>query len=527
MPQTRTTTQKIIAVGLIVALCGACAAHHTPLATGVSPTSRSAACTLVPASAHLLDTITIALTHGVDPSHAPVPENESERVLFAQLYEPLIRVDCVGQPYLALAASWRVDSSGRRWTFTLRDDASFWDGTPVTARDVAASWAARRPLRDANDVDGRTAFTAVRAESVLVDDARTLTVVLRDAQRTVPLWLASPELAVAKSTPGASWPQGTGAYRVDQADDAPGGGAQHDAIALRASSAAHAPVLQFRTRSGMDARDLLDNGIDVLRTNAPAVLDYAATRQDFSSSPLPWDRTYVLLSPARDGLSGVHADSTFRDALARDAVRGDARGSEGPYWWDDTSACTEAMTARSTPTSVGMRRIVYPRGDRVARDLADRLVALAALDSSSAPRAAMLASLVPGIAARDARVIAAGLPPAEFTAELGRGRDLAYVLPVPRRALAPCEQARSLIAAIGWALPGIDRNVVPPSSTSAATLPALGRALVPLIDTRSSLIVRRGVGNVVVDWDGTPVFATAPVSATAPRLAPPSSQHRP
>jgi hypothetical protein len=527
MRHTPTTIERLIAAGLIITVATACAAHRAPsITSSIAPASRAAACTLVPAPAPHRDTITVPLTHDVDPSHAPVPENESERVLFAQLYEPLVRVDCLGQPYPGLAESWRADSSGRRWTFTLRDDAHFWDGTPVTSRDVAASWAARA---SSMDTDAASLFSTLFGASVQIDDARTLTIILSRPHPTVPLWLARPELAVVKRDQNTTWPQGTGAYRIDDAssETSRGASAPQRTINARASTAAGTRVLRFRLVSSTDARDLLDAGIDVLMTSAPAVLEYAATRPDFIAAPLPWDRTYVLLSPMRVEPDTTPAGSAFRAALARDAVRAQARASVGPYWWDDTSACTEAMTARSTPTSVGMRRIVYPRGDRVARDLADRLVALAALDSSSAPRAAMLASLVPGIAARDARVIAAGLPPAEFTAELGKGRDLAYVLPVPRRALAPCEQARSLIAAIGWALPGLDRDVVPPSSTSATALPALGRALVPLIDTRSSLIVRRGVGNVVVDWDGTPVFATAPVSATAPSHASPSSQHRP
>src|SRR2546426_9242355 len=38
-----------------------------------------------------------------------------------------------------LAATWE-QAPGDRWAFTLRDNARFWDGAPVTARDVLASW---------------------------------------------------------------------------------------------------------------------------------------------------------------------------------------------------------------------------------------------------------------------------------------------------------------------------------------------------------------------------------------------------
>ena len=39
-----------------------------------------------------------------------------------------------------LAASWRLDADGRTWIVTLRENARFSDGTPVTAADVRASW---------------------------------------------------------------------------------------------------------------------------------------------------------------------------------------------------------------------------------------------------------------------------------------------------------------------------------------------------------------------------------------------------
>ena len=84
---------------------------------------------------------TIALVERIDPSHAPYPSNESERLLFRQLYETLVRVDCNGRVRPGLAASWRLDADGRTWIVTLRDGARFADGTAVTAGAVRASWA--------------------------------------------------------------------------------------------------------------------------------------------------------------------------------------------------------------------------------------------------------------------------------------------------------------------------------------------------------------------------------------------------
>src|SRR5258706_10078112 len=49
---------------------------------------------------------TVAVSDRIDPSNAPHPSNESERLLFRQLYETLVRVDCHGRVRPGLAASW-------------------------------------------------------------------------------------------------------------------------------------------------------------------------------------------------------------------------------------------------------------------------------------------------------------------------------------------------------------------------------------------------------------------------------------
>src|SRR5207237_9966812 len=78
----------------------------------------------------------------VAPPAATRPHTRAERFVFAQLYETLIHVDCQGRVLPALARSWEQGPDGH-WTVTLRSDARFWDGAPVTTRDALASWRAR------------------------------------------------------------------------------------------------------------------------------------------------------------------------------------------------------------------------------------------------------------------------------------------------------------------------------------------------------------------------------------------------
>ncbi len=52
----------------------------------------------------------------------------------------LIRSDQNRQYIPGMATEWKVSEDGRTWTVTLRDDALFHDGTPVTAEDVEFTW---------------------------------------------------------------------------------------------------------------------------------------------------------------------------------------------------------------------------------------------------------------------------------------------------------------------------------------------------------------------------------------------------
>ena len=56
-----------------------------------------------------------------------------------QVAETLVTADTSGRLVPALAAAWSVSDDGLVWRFTLRPDAVFHDGTPVTAEAATAS----------------------------------------------------------------------------------------------------------------------------------------------------------------------------------------------------------------------------------------------------------------------------------------------------------------------------------------------------------------------------------------------------
>ncbi len=90
------------------------------------------------------DTISDNITFGIQSSKTVLirpfePVEQDMLPVYNLVYESLIKIDDDYMPRGSLAESWEVSSDGKNWTFHLRDDVFFSDGTPLTARDVVAS----------------------------------------------------------------------------------------------------------------------------------------------------------------------------------------------------------------------------------------------------------------------------------------------------------------------------------------------------------------------------------------------------
>jgi peptide/nickel transport system substrate-binding protein len=125
-----------------------------------------------------------------------------------------------------LAVKWAVSRDGLTWSFTLRDNARFHDGTPVTAAEVAQSFA--RHLRPEVEVPPGLAWSALLrghpgvVKDVRAADARTVHIVLNQPYAPLLTVLAHPALSITRRTmvDGASRLMGSGPYRV--VDASPG-----------------------------------------------------------------------------------------------------------------------------------------------------------------------------------------------------------------------------------------------------------------------------------------------------------------
>jgi peptide/nickel transport system substrate-binding protein len=118
----------------------------------------------------------------------------------------------------ALATRWAVSRDGLVWTFTLRENVRFHDGTAVTGQEVAAAF--QRELRP--DAAGAVWPALLRGrpgvvKTVRAVDARTVQFVLVQPYAPLLTVLAHPGLGVARmvsSADGSARFVGSGPYRV-------------------------------------------------------------------------------------------------------------------------------------------------------------------------------------------------------------------------------------------------------------------------------------------------------------------------
>jgi hypothetical protein len=241
--------------------------------------------------------------------------------------------------------------------------------------------------------------------------------------------LSSPRLAVKRPLAGAMWPEGSGTHRLTQSDG----------LMLQPLQRDRHAAFQVRTASPSDARNFIDDGIDILLTGDSATAAYAARRLATPPVSLEWDRTWMLVVPGSpaEPARGVSDDSrvnAVRDDLVHDAIRANARRAALPPWIAEPSVCASGTARAPRP------RVAYQSDDPVARAIAERMVALAS------PRSGDGTALVH----IDAALGAAGtlttvpLTDAAFITALRAGSELAFVVSIPSRAARTCSGARAI-----------------------------------------------------------------------------------
>ena len=99
---------------------------------------------MLPLDGALLENVGTSITIGIQSTKTLTirPFEPLERDILSVynvIYESLLTIDDNYLPQGCIAESWEESSAGKVWTFHLRSDVRFSDGTPLTADDVVAS----------------------------------------------------------------------------------------------------------------------------------------------------------------------------------------------------------------------------------------------------------------------------------------------------------------------------------------------------------------------------------------------------
>ena len=440
------------------------------------------------------------------------PRSPADSLVFAHLYETLVKVTCDGRLVPGLAERWslRDDTSGRVWTLHLRDARAA--EVSISPEDVIDAWRSRRSAIG-SERDPR----ALAIESVAIESDRAVTIRFRDPHPDGPRVLADPYFAVSRTSQDPTAIRGTGPFPVVHAGDpTPGDGS----VALVPPVGTGDGTRMLRIVPSDDPRDLIDRGVNVLRTRDRRSIAYAATRRESRTQPLPADQAYILVAPARAAAASGESPSagaidttsyagvndarweSLRTALSRDVLRmSEPQRTDG--WWlapDVVSRCEITIPTRvpwTTPRSpMRARRLVFDARDSVGAALARRIVVLAAADAPPSPEADAVRALLPELAApAPDRLVAWGASDVELASGLLAGADAAYLVSLPRRVLDPCAHWRTVSAMAPWLRPG---------------------HVAFIVESAPVLITNAGAPALTIDWIGT-LRVVGPAGKTSPQ----------
>ena len=148
----------------------------------------------------------ITLVYYPDKTMNPYASNDyTNRALFSLIYQGLFSYDRSYQVQPVLCKSYSVSRDMRTYVFYL-EDATFSDGTPVTAEDVFASW---KQAKSSSYYNGR--FTHISSFAITEDGGLQMRTAI--PMENLPLLLDIPIVPAAQVE--ADNPMGSGPYMLD------------------------------------------------------------------------------------------------------------------------------------------------------------------------------------------------------------------------------------------------------------------------------------------------------------------------
>ncbi|PRQ12369.1 ABC transporter substrate-binding protein [Corynebacterium sp. 13CS0277] len=195
----------VTGLGMAGAVLAACSSDDGASAPGASTKDGAPTATLAFAAVSAANQATL------DPHGSLFSESDWFRL--SCIYDQLL-LDDGGQLVPRLATQWSANADATRWTFTLRTDAQFSDGTPVTARDVFYSLGRIDEMKELN---GARLGTVDMAASRIVDD-HTIELATSIPDAELPRMLAGFVLVVKDGAAEFTAPVGSGPFVLDALD---------------------------------------------------------------------------------------------------------------------------------------------------------------------------------------------------------------------------------------------------------------------------------------------------------------------
>jgi peptide/nickel transport system substrate-binding protein len=304
---TRRELLALLGVGAASTLGSACLAPAPPAPSTVAPAPTA---TPEPTPTPLLVPTAIAAMPGIrlaidvdpdtlDPAGQTHPTVQSIVDYFA---ETLVRLQPDGKIVPGLAKRWDQSTDGRVFTFELRPDVRFHDGSTLTAEAVKLSL--DRFLNPQLRVALRAPFDLVAA--IMAVDTLTVRIYLRESSRLFLQKLAASELAIVSPAHARGFPDsfnedpvGTGPYRFKERR-------KGESVILERFESywgkrPHYPVVQFRIVPEVATREslLLANQVEVIIQPPPSDLPALQKNPNLKVVQAPTSRsTFVAMDLA-------------------------------------------------------------------------------------------------------------------------------------------------------------------------------------------------------------------------------------
>lgn len=168
-------------------------------------------------------TVTIAIANEGKAANLDATAYDSAMALYGAVYEPLVEYADKGTFKAGLAESWEQSEDGKVYTFHLKKNTKFSDGSEVTAQTVKFTLERAKFLNASSTLQTLTNLEAIYTPddyTVELVFKQTSNQVLAELCQTRPLRIMSPNSVDTKKYDGTfKQAIGTGAFRIDKATD--------------------------------------------------------------------------------------------------------------------------------------------------------------------------------------------------------------------------------------------------------------------------------------------------------------------